>query len=71
MSYIAKLLNKSGKASSEDQKIFRLWELRQLTTDECIEIFLENNKQPQGLYINPDEFEKWLHSLGYYQDMEV
>lgn len=67
---ITSLLNKSGSSSAKDQKSFRKWELFEISTDECIEEFLENNKQPQGLYVDPVEFERWLNSLGYIRGVE-
>lgn len=61
----AKLLRKTDKAVREDQKTFNAWFRKEITTEECIKRFKENNKIKSDFIIDVELFEYWLYGLGY------
>lgn len=66
MPYYPEILKTGEKAANEDKKIFELFAKNKISTRECFEMFMRNNVgQIVEEYWNPDEFVKWIKSLGY------
>lgn len=60
---IAKLLGKNMERL--DKEIFEQWALGVISINRAIDKFKINNGIKEN--IDPIEFERWLHSLGYFR----
>lgn len=59
-------LKKTQSAITNDQRDFRRWELRKISTLQAFNCYLANNRIPQGtVKYDRDLFAYWLESLGY------
>lgn len=54
-------------ARNDDKLIFKLWEIGNISTDECCQRFiLHNGKRPEDYeFISLDAFRSMLYGLGY------
>ena len=53
------------RSSYADKAIFTKWMDNEVTTEECIRQFRQNNQITERMPIIEDEFVEWLGSLGY------
>ena len=62
MSDFVKYLKK--RSSNDDKMCFNRWVDREISTEEAIEIFKQNNRM-KDVIINSTDFIIWLSTLGY------
>lgn len=58
-------------ARSADKVLFNGWCEGQYTTDQTITNMKKNNKMPQYITIDREDFIRWLGSLGYRRRVNV
>ena len=63
ISYLLKYLK--PYAVELDKTIFKKWERKIISTEECIRYFRKHNDVDERMPILKDEFEIWLNGLGY------
>lgn len=61
----SRLLSKTWKAGVKDNATFGKWEDKEISTEECIEEFKQNNYIDYKIKIKPEEFVRWLNGLGW------
>lgn len=52
-------------SASNDKAIFTKWSYGQITTGEAIKRFKRSNNMPYYVNIEPDDFIRWINSIGY------
>lgn len=62
---IAQLLKPGDFARKSDQTVFNKWMHKQIPTEMAIQLFKDNNGVPEGVEIKPENFVKWLNSIGW------
>lgn len=62
---LSKQIKASNRAIQADRKVFSEWEEGKISVWECIDAFRENNRIKRP--IDPEQFERWLNSLGYWR----
>lgn len=76
MSRIGEMCSDTRRARDQDINLFGRWISRQISTDECVQMFIMNNKRAVTKYeknhrtledepITDQEFEEWLGSIGW------
>lgn len=55
-----------SKARENDKALFLKWSLREITTEECLKEF-KNNNDASAIPIDEDYFTRWLGSIGWRQ----
>lgn len=81
MSRIGEMISSTKRSYDQDINLFNRWIARQISTDECIKMFLLNNQRGVKKYekhhrlledepITETEFEDWLGSIGWTRRMK-
>lgn len=55
------------RMASKDKELFHKWEMKKISTEECLNQFKMNNDIPEKCIIIELQFERWLNSLGWWR----
>lgn len=61
-------IKSSERSANIDKTVFTKWEMCEIDIFECIDLFRRNNRMRYR--IEPEMFEQWLNSLGYWRSMQ-
>lgn len=62
-----KLIGDWGTAT-RDRVALKKWADKKITLNQLKTIIAKNNRNSRVLLINDEDFEQWLHSLGWYRN---